>query len=106
MTTIVRRGEYAVLSVTHPILGTDLEVGAHTIRVGPEQYLALVDVLCRFAFLAPPHLAAEIGRVAGELDVPEVKQYVAWLREADRDNADKISVRGRVRNPDPGGGAL
>jgi hypothetical protein len=81
--------EVALLSVTHPILGTWLEVGQHCIRIGPEQYLALVDELCNIAFLAP-HLASRVQTLARELKVPEVAQYVAWLREADRNAASRL----------------
>lgn len=92
MKNIVRRGEYALLTVTHPLLGTDLEIGASTIRLAPEQYLALTDLLCRLAFLIPPHLVEEIATVAGEIDLREVKQYIEWLREADRRSADRLSI--------------
>jgi|SRR5579863_7740038 len=88
--SIPHRGEVALLSVTHPILGTDLEVGAHTIRIGPEQYLGLVDDLCNIAFLSP-RLATRIHSLALDLGVPEVAQYVNWLREADRRGAERIS---------------
>src|ERR1700684_467123 len=84
-----RRGDVAILSVTHPMLGTELEIGAHSIRVGPEQYLALVDELCQIAFLAP-HLAARIQSLARELGVREISQYVVWQAEADRAAADRL----------------
>jgi hypothetical protein len=90
-----RSGEVAVLSVAHPILGTELEIGAHTIRIGPEQYLALADELCQIAFLAP-HLAARIQRLSRHLGVPEVSQYIVWMHEADREALARISI-GRHR---------
>ena len=79
---VTRRGEVAILTLNHPILGTPLEVGAHSIRIGPEQYLALVDGLCNIAFLSP-RFAVLIHDMARDLKVPEVGQYIAWLREAD-----------------------
>lgn len=78
-----RGDEVALLSVTHPILGTELEVGAHTIRIGPEQYLELVDALCNLAWRAP-HLASLIDALAADLKVPEVRRYIGWMREADQ----------------------
>lgn len=89
--SIKLRGQAAVLSVTHPILGIELEVGAHTIRIGPEQYLALVDELCNIAFLAP-QFAFRIRALADELRVPEVAQYVRWMQEADRDASSQLSA--------------
>jgi hypothetical protein len=77
-----RRGDVALLSVTHPVLGTEVEIGAHSIRIGPEQYLALVDELCQIAFLAP-HLAARIQSLARDIGVREISQYVVWMAEAD-----------------------
>ncbi len=86
MTEVIRRGERALLSARHPILGTELEIGATTLRLGPEQYLALVDGLCNAAFLAP-HLAGQFLALAAELQLPEVKTYIGWLREADRNHS-------------------
>jgi hypothetical protein len=86
-----RRGDVAILSVTHPILGTALEIGAHSIRIAPEQYLALTDELCMIAFLAP-HLAFRIQTLARELGIPEISQYVMWQAEADRRATQQIST--------------
>ena|ERR1700728_912270 len=85
------KNEVALLSVTHPILGTMLEVGAHSIRIGPEQYLGLVDDLCNIVFLAP-HLASRVHSLARDLKVPEVAQYVAWMREADSNAAARLQA--------------
>jgi hypothetical protein len=86
------RGEVAELSVTHPVLGTELLIGAHSIRIGPEQYLALVDELCQIAFLAP-HLGAHVQSLAREIGVREVSQYVVWQAEADRAATQRISAQ-------------
>lgn len=83
MTQIIRRGDRALLTVVHPILGTDLDIAATTLRLGPEQYLALVDFICNAVFLAP-HLAGQVLELASELTLPEVTSYVGWMREADR----------------------
>jgi hypothetical protein len=83
MTQVIRRGDKALLTAVHPITGTELQITAVTIRLGPEKYLALVDALCNAVFLAP-HLAQLILAVAAELPLPEVKNYVGWMREADK----------------------
>ena len=82
---LARRGEYAVLSVTHPLLGIPMEVGAHSTRLSPEQYAVLVDELCQLAFLCP-HQSPRIRAIADELDIPEIKQYLGWMREADQNH--------------------
>lgn len=93
-----RRGDVAVLSVTHPVLGTELAIGAHSIRLGPEQYLALTDELCQVAFLAP-HLAHRIQALAREIGIPEISQYVVWQAERDRAAAEKLFTRSCTEQP-------
>src|ERR1700722_11693368 len=85
----VRRGDVAILSVTHPILGTELEIGAHSLRLDPEKYLLLTDELCQIAFLAP-HLAHRIQALARELGIHEISRYVVWQAEADRQSAQRF----------------
>lgn len=88
MTTAIRRGDSALLTAVHPILGTELDIAATTIRLGPEQYLALVDALCNLVFLSP-HLAGQILELAAELKLPEVTAYVGWMLEADKNKSWK-----------------
>lgn len=85
-----RRGDVAILSVTHPMLGTELEIGAHSLRLSPEQYLALTDELCQIAFLVP-HLAHRIQQMSRDLGLREVSQYIVWQAEADRAAAQRIA---------------
>lgn len=85
----------AVLSVFHPMLGTELSIAAVTIRIGPEQYLSLVDNLANMAFLAP-HLAERIRILAIDLKIPELENYVNWMREADRDGNWKRGCLGKT----------
>lgn len=85
----------AVLSVLHPMLGTELSIAAVTIRIGPEQYLSLVDNLANIAFLAP-HLAERIRILAVDLKIPELATYVNWMREADHDRNWKKGCLGKT----------
>lgn len=86
--SIPRLGEQALLSVTHPILGTELSVNAQTIRITPEQYFALVDELCSMAFCCPG-FGPRVSALAQELGIREVVQYVAWMNEADKNRSWK-----------------
>lgn len=83
MKNIAPRGEYAELSLPHPILGTPIAVAASTIRLEPEKYLVLVDDLCNLAFLCP-HQAPRILELAQAIGAREVITYIGWMREADR----------------------
>lgn len=83
MRDVTRRGEKAVLTALHPILGTELEISATSLHLRPEEYLALVDFLCNAVFLAP-HLVGQVGSLASELQIPEVTHYIGWIREADK----------------------
>lgn len=88
MKEVIRRGERAVLTALHPILGTELEIGATSLHLRPEDYLALVDFLCNAVFLSP-HLVGQVSSPASELKLPEVTNYIGWMREADKNKSWK-----------------
>jgi hypothetical protein len=88
MSQVNRRGEKAILTALHPILGCELEISATSLHLRPEEYLALVDFLCNAVFLSP-HLVGQVSSLAKDLKLPEVTNYIGWMREADKNKSWK-----------------